>query len=158
MPSLRCVPNKKIFPELKEASFIAPNACIIGSIKAKENSSAWYGATVRGDLGQISIGKNTILKDLVMVIPEKDKETIIGNNVLIDSKAFVSSCTIGDWAIIGMNAKVLDGAIIEKNAVVAPGAIITKNTVVKSREVWIGNPAKCERIVSLEEMEIMREN
>lgn len=40
-----------------QSEFLAPNSVVIGDVTAKEGSSIWYGATLRGEIGPISIGK-----------------------------------------------------------------------------------------------------
>ena len=42
---------------------MAPNASVIGDVEMKENSSVWFGATVRGDTARITIGNNTNIQD-----------------------------------------------------------------------------------------------
>lgn len=42
---------------IEQSEFLAPNSVVIGNATAKEGSSVWYGATLRGEIGPISIGK-----------------------------------------------------------------------------------------------------
>lgn len=63
-PSLRCVPvSSAKFPKALDADWVAPNAVLVGDVSMGEGSSAWHGATLRGDTAKINIGKNSILQD-----------------------------------------------------------------------------------------------
>jgi carbonic anhydrase/acetyltransferase-like protein (isoleucine patch superfamily) len=61
VPSLRCRQYKSHIPRLGQANFIAPNSVVIGNVKLGEKSSIWYGATVRGEIADVSIGKNSVV-------------------------------------------------------------------------------------------------
>ena len=103
-----------------------------------ENSSVWYNSTLRGDLGAISVGNNTLLQDLVTVLPkEKKTDTIIGNNVLVAPNVLLESCTLEDNSFIGMGSSVRQGAKVRSFAVIAAGAVIPENTIVPSNQVLI---------------------
>ncbi len=47
----------------------------------------------------------------------------------------------------------LDGATIRKNGFVGGGAVIAPGKTVGERELWLGNPAKCVRVLSDREIE-----
>lgn len=59
-------------------------------------------------------------------------------------------CTIGDEAVIGMNALVFGK--VESQAQVASGSLVLENQTVKSGQLWSGVPAKFERNLSSEEI------
>lgn len=61
VPSLRHVRIAHKTPAINDSDFIAPNSVIIGDVSTKEGSSVWYGATLRGELGPIEIGKQTVI-------------------------------------------------------------------------------------------------
>ena len=49
--------------------WVAPSAAVIGSVNLKVNASVWFGATLRGDMIQLSLEKTLIFKMDVFVIP-----------------------------------------------------------------------------------------
>jgi serine acetyltransferase len=84
--SLRCVPiNDKVFPKLLTADWIAPNATVIGDVEFGSGSSLWHTAIVRGDTAKVSVGKNSIVQDRVIIknSGKDDSEVKIGNNVFV---------------------------------------------------------------------------
>ena len=143
MPSLRCVPiSEKKYPKLLTATWIAPNATVIGHVHVGEGSSLWHGVTIRGDQSFVQIGKNSIIQDRVHIMNSSNSGKVeIGNEAFVGPNAQLDGCTIKDYAFIGMGATVHPGAVIESYAMVAAGAVVPAGTVVPSGQVFAGNPA-----------------
>lgn len=117
---------------MNSANFVAPNATISGNVSVGLDSSVWYGTTIRGDLGKIIIGRESIIQDLAQIIPNKNEGVTIGEKVYIGPNAHIESCTIENGAFIGMGATIRKGAVIKANAVIAAGAVIEADQVVPS--------------------------
>ena len=137
-------------PALCKASFVAPSAAISGNVTVGENSSVWYGSTLRGlifillclwvvgDVADIEIGSNTHICDNVVVhvdSPPNQIHTHIGNNVVIEKGSIIHACDIDDNCLIGEGVTVLDGAHICEGAAIAPGSVVTPRKTVGSGEV-----------------------
>jgi carbonic anhydrase/acetyltransferase-like protein (isoleucine patch superfamily) len=125
------------------------------SLHDRFRNSVWYGATVRADVNNVTIGSKTSIGDRAVVHVAKiqgDHPTSIGNNVTIGAGAVVHACTIEDLCVIGEAAQVLDGATVGTNSIIAPGAVVTPGTKVPSGELWAGSPAKKVRALTSEEI------
>jgi len=157
VPSTRFVAVDGVAPTVSSfASFVAPSANVIGDVTIGEKSSIWYGATVRGDVNKVSIGKNSSIGDRVVVHVAKiqgDRPTIIGDNVSVGPGAIIHAATLKDYTIVGACAQVLDGSEVGSNSIVAPGSILSPGTVIPSGEIWAGAPAKMVRRLTAEELE-----
>jgi carbonic anhydrase/acetyltransferase-like protein (isoleucine patch superfamily) len=146
------------YPQIHPDAFIGDGVVIIGDVEIGENSSIWFNSVLRGDVAPIKIGENTNLQDGSVIHTSRfDGPVIIGNNVTIGHMALIHACKIQDNAFIGMRSMVMDHAIVEEYGFVAAGSVVTPNKVVKSRELWIGFPARCSRILSDEDIEKMRD-
>ena len=66
-------------PEIKETSFIAPNASLIGRVKIGENSSVWFNTVLRGDMENISIGNESNIQDLSMGHADPGFPLVVGS-------------------------------------------------------------------------------
>jgi carbonic anhydrase/acetyltransferase-like protein (isoleucine patch superfamily) len=127
--------------------FIAPNAAVIGSVTLGTRSSVFYGAVIRGDLNDVTIGSYTSVGDRVVIHTSKSVEghvsagVSIGNHVTIGAGALLQSCLIEDQAVIGAGAIIMEGAIVEKGAHVAEGAVVHPGRRIPAGQVWGGNPA-----------------
>jgi len=141
-------------PQLGKNVFIAPNASVIGDVKVGSGSSVWYGATLRGDVNNITIGEQTNIQDNAIIhvaknnAQKKPAPTTIGSNVTIGHGATIHACTIEDGVVIGMGATVMDGVVVKKGAIVGAGAMVTPNSTVNAGEVWAGAPAKMLRQIA----------
>ena len=113
-------------PQIENA-FVAPSGLVLGKVSMGEGSSVWYNATVRGDYGSVTIGKNTNIQDSAYVgaTSEFSPSVFIGENVSVGHGAVLKGCTVGSNTLIGINAVVSEGAQVRR---------------ISSRECPPGNP------------------
>ena len=148
-------------PQLAAGVYVDPAACVIGDVVIGEDSSIWPGTVVRGDVHHIRIGARTNVQDGSIVHVTHDGPfnspggfpCLIGNDVTIGHGAIIHACTIEDAVLIGMGATVLDGALVKRHGFVGAGALVAPGKVVGEGELWLGNPAKCARRLSEQEIE-----
>jgi len=157
VPSLRNKSYRNYKPSFNNVDFVAPNSSIIGRVNLGENTSVWYGSTLRGDQNEINVGRNTVIQDLVTLAPRRQGGVKVGDNVYIGPNAVVESATIENNAFIGMGASVRAGSTVESFGVVAAGAVVPENTTVPSYQIWAGNPARYLRDLTNEEKEVLSE-
>lgn len=129
-------------PEVHESVFVAPNAAVVGQVELAENSSVWFGCTLRGDIAPIKIGKNSNIQDNSVVHVDMNTPCIVGDNVTVGHGCILHACTIEDDTRIGMGAIILNGAVVEKGAQVAAGALVPPGKRVEANSLYIGVPAK----------------
>lgn len=124
-PSLRNLAYEGKQPNLENATFIAPNATILGDVTVGTNSSVWYGATILGTT-PIRIGNQSILQDRVHV----SRSATVGNNVFVGPNAILQGAILEDRAFVSMGATVRH-ATVRTGGFVAAGAVIPDNVEVK---------------------------
>jgi maltose O-acetyltransferase len=116
----------------------------------------------------MSIGNNTSISSYTTIYATFG--VTIGDNCLISSNCGISSynhiinttnrhdhidedfkyskpVVIGNNVWIGMNVCILPGVTIGDNSIIGAGSVVTKD--VPSNEIWVGNPAKLVRRVSI---------
>lgn len=157
VPSTRIVSVDSIAPTISpSAAFIAPSANLIGNVTLGAKSSVWYGATVRGDGNQVTIGDQTNIGDRAVIHIAKiqgDFPTVIGNGVTVKPGAIVHAAVLKDNCVIGEGAQVLDGSQVGSHSIVEPGSIVKPHTVIPDGQVWGGAPATMVRNVTQEDIE-----
>ncbi|NLY68116.1 MAG: gamma carbonic anhydrase family protein [Tissierellia bacterium] len=147
-----------IKPSIHEDAFVADTACVIGDVKIGKGSSIWYGAVLRGDIENITIGEFTNIQDNSVVHTETDIPTKIGDYTVVGHGAIIHGCTIGNNCLIGMGAIILNNAKIGDNCIIGAGALVPEGKVIPPNSLVLGVPGKIMRQVTEEEIEAIRKN
>lgn len=153
------IPYNGISPKINEEVYIAPNASLIGNVEIGKGSSIWFNAVLRGDVESIKIGNNTNVQDGSIIHTSRFNGLVeIGNNVTIGHLALIHACKIHSNVFIGMRSMIMDYAVIEEYAFIAAGSLVPPKKIIKSRELWMGSPAKFIRHLTDHDIEYMQDN
>ncbi len=139
-------------------SWIAPTAVVIGRVRLEEGSSVWFGAVIRGDNEQISIGSGTNVQDGAVLHTDPGFALTLGKDVTIGHQAMLHGCHVGDGSLVGIQAVVLNGARIGANCLIGAKALVTENTVVPDGSLVLGSPAKVVRLLTEDQQAGLRAN
>ena len=145
-------------PEIKETSFIAPNAIIIGRVNIGENSSVWFNTVLRGDMENISIGDESNIQDLSMGHADPGFPLVVGNRVTIGHHCVVHGCRIEDDCLIGMGAIIMNEVRIGRGSIIGAGAILLEGMEVPEFSMVVGSPAKVRKTYDESILENIRES
>jgi carbonic anhydrase/acetyltransferase-like protein (isoleucine patch superfamily) len=146
------IPLGAVLPRIGRDVFVAPNATLIGDVELGDESSVWFGAVLRGDVGSIRVGARTNIQDLACVhVTEGLSNTTIGEDVTVGHGAILHGCTIGDGCLIGMGSILLDQSTVGAGSVVAAGSLVPPRMTIPPRSLVRGSPAKVIREVTAEE-------
>lgn len=143
-------------PEIDASAYVADTATVIGKVTLHANSSVWFGATIRGDNERITIGENSNVQESAVMHTDMGYPMNIGKNVTIGHQAMLHGCTIGDGALIGIQAVVLNGARIGKGCLVGAGALVTEGKEFADNQLIVGSPAKAIRTLTPEDVARMQ--
>jgi carbonic anhydrase/acetyltransferase-like protein (isoleucine patch superfamily) len=135
-------------PDIAPSAYIADSANVIGKVKLEANVSIWFGATIRGDNEQITVGENSNVQEACVLHTDPGWPLTIGNNVTVGHQVMLHGCTIGEGSLIGIQAVILNGAKIGKNCLVGAGALVTEGKEFPDNSLIIGSPAKAVRVLS----------
>lgn len=126
-----------VAPSVHESAYVHPDATLIGDVTVEADASVWPGAVLRGDEAPIVIGEGSNVQDNTVCHERVD----IGPTATIGHGAIVHQCTVGERALVGMNAVVLDGTTVGEGAVVAAGSVVTEATEIAPKSMVAGTPA-----------------
>jgi carbonic anhydrase/acetyltransferase-like protein (isoleucine patch superfamily) len=132
-------------------SYIAPNATVIGSVELHERASIWFQAVVRGDNDPIVIGPESNVQDAAVLHTDFGVPLTIGRGVTVGHKVMLHGCTIGDYALIGINAVVLNRAKIGPYCIIGANSLIPEGKEIPEGSLVMGTPGKVVRTLSPEE-------
>ncbi|MBI2516852.1 MAG: gamma carbonic anhydrase family protein [Opitutae bacterium] len=143
-------------PRTADATFVAPNATVLGDVTLGPRSSVWYGCVLRGDINSIEIGEGTNIQDLTMVHLADDYGVRVGRYTTVGHGAIIHACEIGDECLIGMGATILDGAKIGDRCIVGANSLVTQKFTAPPGSMILGSPAKVVRALTAEEQAGLR--
>jgi carbonic anhydrase/acetyltransferase-like protein (isoleucine patch superfamily) len=143
----------EIAPRVAASAYVAPNASVLGNVVLAERASVWFGATLRGDNEQISIGESSNVQDGAVLHTDLGFPLSVAANVSIGHQAMLHGCTVGEGSLIGIQAVLLNGAVIGKGCLVGAGAVVTERKVFGPGLLILGTPAKAVRELTAEERE-----
>ena len=145
-------------PRMAESAWVADNAQVMGNVVLGEDSSVWFGTTVRGDTECITIGRGSNIQDGSVLHADVGMPLTIGDRVTVGHQVMLHGCTVGDESLIGIGAIVLNGAKIGKNCLVGAGSLVTEGKEFPDGSMIMGSPAKVVRSLSPAQMEGLRQS
>ncbi len=128
-------------PVIHESVYMAPSSFVYGDVTVGEDSSLWPGASLRGDMGRVVVGRGSSIQDGCALHMQPGQLVSVGDLVTVGHGAVLHGCSIGNFCVVGMNATVLDGAVIGNHCLVAAGSLVKTGTVVPDGCLVVGNPA-----------------
>lgn len=147
-------------PSLGKDVYIDPNAVVIGNVFIGDDSSVWPMAVIRGDVNSIHIGSSCSIQDGAVLHVTHDgpytpggRALILGNGITVGHQAVLHACTIEDYCLIGMGALILDDVHVEEHVMIAAGSVVPPGKRLDSGYLYLGNPAKAVRKLTVKELE-----
>lgn len=143
-------------PTIHDSVYLADGATVIGDVTLGADVSLWTGAVLRGDNDWIKVHTRTNVQEGAVLHADPDFPLHVGENVTIGHQAMLHGCTVGDGALIGIQAVILNGAVIGKSCLVGAGAVVTEGKSFPDNSLIIGAPARALRKVTPELLAIMQ--
>ena len=130
-----------LVPDIHPEAYVHPDAVIIGAVTIGAGSSIWPGAVLRGDDGEIRIGRRTSIQDNCVLHTTPVDPTIVGDECVIGHLVHLEGCTIRDGAMVGNGAMVLHRSVVHTGAIVAANAVVLYDVDVPAGALAVGTPA-----------------
>jgi carbonic anhydrase/acetyltransferase-like protein (isoleucine patch superfamily) len=141
-----------VTPTLGRDVFVAPGAHVIGRVTIGDESSVWFGAILRGDVGTVVIGTRTNIQDLCLIHMTGGVSNVrIGDDVTIGHGVTLHGCDVGHRCLVGMGSILLDGVRVGDDSVIAAGSLVTARMVIPPGSLVLGRPAKVLRPATAKE-------
>lgn len=133
-------------PRIAASAVVDETAILIGDVEIGEESSVWPGAVIRGDMGKIQIGNQTIVEDNCVIHSgepgSKGADVTIGDRVIIGHGAVVNCRAVGDYVLIGMNATLLHGARIGDFCIIGAATLVGDAKEIPDYSLVLGVPGQ----------------
>lgn len=128
-------------PVIDPTAYVHPDAVVIGAVTIGADSSVWPGAVLRGDDGEIRIGRRTSIQDNAVVHTTAPHPTIVGDECVIGHLVHLEGCTIESGVLVGNASMVLHRSVVRTGAIVAANAAVLYDVEVPSGALAVGTPA-----------------
>jgi carbonic anhydrase/acetyltransferase-like protein (isoleucine patch superfamily) len=141
-------------PQVHPGAYVADSAELIGTVIVEEGASVWSNVVARGDNEPITIGRGANVQEGTVLHTDMGYPLTIGADATVGHQAMLHGCTVGEGALIGIQAVVLNGAVIGPRCLVGAGALVTEGKVFAEEGMLIlGSPAKAVRPVKPEDLQ-----
>jgi carbonic anhydrase/acetyltransferase-like protein (isoleucine patch superfamily) len=147
-----------IAPTFDGDYFAAPTAAVIGKVHFGQDSSVWWGATLRGDNELISLGAGCNVQDNAVIHTDMGSPATLHAGVTVGHLAMLHGCTIGENSLIGIGAIILNGAVIGKNCIIGAGSLIAEGKQIPDGSLVLGSPGRVLRALAPEEIERLKQS
>lgn len=145
-------------PIIDDSAYVAAEGVVIGDVRLEKDTSVWSGAVLRGDNEPIVVGEGSNIQEGAVLHTDPGCPLTVGRGVTVGHQAMLHGCTIGDGALIGIQAVVLNNAVIGRESLVGAGAVVTEGKVFPERSLILGAPAKVVRPLTDEDVARLRRN
>jgi carbonic anhydrase/acetyltransferase-like protein (isoleucine patch superfamily) len=141
----------ELSPRIDPSAWVADNATVVGNVTLGPGANVWFGAVLRGDNEPIVLGPGCNVQEGAVLHTDPGFALTLGQSVTVGHQAMLHGCTVGDGALIGIQAVVLNGARIGRECIVGACALVTENKVFDDGSMILGSPAKATRVLSAEQ-------
>jgi carbonic anhydrase/acetyltransferase-like protein (isoleucine patch superfamily) len=132
-------------PAIHPDAWIAPGAVVVGSVSIGRGASVWYGAVLRGDDDQISVGDECNIQDLCCLHVDAGEPAVLEASVSVGHHATVHGAYLETGVLIGIGAVVLGRARVGAGSLVAAGTVVLGAAVVPAGVLFAGLPGRVIR-------------
>ncbi len=140
-------------PDIHPTAWVHAAAIVIGEVQLGPGVSVWPTASVRGDMGPISIGEDSNIQDGAVAHNTGGRSvTEIGPRVTVGHRAIVHGCVIERDCLIGMGAILLDNCHIEEHCIIGAGALVAMGRRIPARSLVLGSPGRVVRQLREEDL------
>jgi len=128
-------------PQIAGDAFVHPDAVVIGSVSIGSESSIWPCAVLRGDEGEIRIGRRTSVQDGSVLHTTVDDPTVVGDRCVVGHIVHLEACLIEDDVLVGNGSIVLHRVIARSWSIIAANSVVLNDTEIPSGAIAVGSPA-----------------
>ncbi len=139
-----------------EGHYIAYDATLVGDITLHSDVNIWFKVVIRAENDSVTLGAGTNVQEGCVLHVDPGFPLLIGKNVTVGHRAVLHGCTIGDGALIGINAVVLNGAKVGAGTLIGAGALVPEGKEIPPGVLVVGSPGRVLRELRPEEKDLLR--
>lgn len=128
-------------PKVHPGAYIAPTAVLIGDVVIGDGASVWFGAVLRGDEANITVGEGANIQDNAVLHCAEHLPTIIERNASVGHAAQLEGCVVEEGALVGMGSIMLQRSRLGAGSMLAAGAVLREGKEIPAGHMAAGVPA-----------------
>jgi len=118
-------------PAVHGYAHVSREATLVGDVTVAANANVWPGAVLRGDVGPVTVGRESAIGDNTTLHASE-----VGEKVMVGHGAVLNDSTVEDGALVGFNSTVSEatigsGSIVAMGTVVPPGYDVPPDSFVR---------------------------
>ncbi|AOY89990.1 phenylacetic acid degradation protein PaaY [Marinobacter salinus] len=143
-------------PVVHPSAYVHPTAILIGDVWVGPDCYVGPAASLRGDFGRIVLKEGANIQDTCVTHAFPGKDVVVEKNGHVGHGAILHGCTVGEDAMVGMNAVIMDEAVIAPRSIVGACAFVKAGFSCEPGSLIVGSPAKVLRALSDKEIDWKR--
>jgi carbonic anhydrase/acetyltransferase-like protein (isoleucine patch superfamily) len=128
-------------PKVHPDAYIAPTAVLIGDVVIEAGASVWFGAVLRGDEAQITVGQGANVQDNAVLHCAEHLPTVLEPDASVGHSAQLEGCVVERGAVVGMGATMLQRSRLGAGSMLAAGAVLQEGMEIPPGHMAAGVPA-----------------
>lgn len=124
-------------PTVDDDAWVSVESVLVGDVTVAPEAIVWPGAVLRGDVGQVAVGRRARVGDNATVHASR-----LGDEALCGHGAVLNEAAVGDGSLIGFNATVHAGATVGERSIVAAATVVPGDYEVPPESFVRGIPAE----------------
>lgn len=142
--------------DVHPTAFVAGSAIVRGSVTIEEEAVILFGAVLRAEHDQVTVGARTNIQDNAVVHCDAGYPARIGADTTVGHGAVVHGATVGAGCLVGIGALALNGSRLGEGAWLAAGSVLVEGREIPPFTLAVGTPARPTRDLTPQEVERQR--
>ncbi|RIJ71333.1 phenylacetic acid degradation protein PaaY [Nakamurella silvestris] len=141
-----------VVPVVDPTAYVHPSAVLIGDVVIGAGAYIGPGASLRGDMGRISVGAGANVQDGCVLHCFPGRETVVAPNGHVGHRAVLHGCRIGAGVLVGIGAVVMDGVVVGEGSFIGASSFVAADTQIPPGRLFLGTPARDVRALTEAEL------
>ncbi|MDP8922854.1 MAG: gamma carbonic anhydrase family protein [Chloroflexota bacterium] len=143
-------------PTVADDLDLDPAGYVIGKVTLAAGVRIGPRSVVRGDQDRIEIGPRCWFGTEATVHIDPGHPAVLGADVVVEDRAVVHGCTLGDAVLVERDATVLTGSRVGEGSIIQADALVPEGKEYPPRSVIAGTPGRVIRQTTDDEVAEIR--
>ncbi len=142
-----------VVPVVDATAYVHPSAVLIGDVVIGAGAYIGPHASLRGDMGRISVGAGANVQDGCVLHCFPGRDTVVEADGHVGHRAVLHGCRVGTGCLVGIGAVLLDGVVLGERSFVGAHSFLPTDMQVPPGYLAVGSPARVTRALTAAEMD-----